>query len=74
MPTFVDYLDEYVVEEGIQRFLLPKVYTFVCSIDEPHIVETDVIYQSDMREGTFVFCSKHREFVDVSVKRELVEV
>lgn len=62
----VSYLDEYVLEDGIQRFMLPKPYTFVCTIGRTHAVESEIVFLSDRREGTFVFCPKHSEFIDVS--------
>lgn len=71
MTVFVSYLDEYVIIEGIQRFMLPKKYTFVCTIGEPHKVDTEIIYQSDKKEGTFVFCPKHNEFIDVSAEEKV---
>lgn len=66
----VSYLDEYVLDNGIQRFMLPKPLTFVCSIGTTHAVESEIIFLSDKREGTFVFCPKHNEFIDVSIKEE----
>ena len=71
MTVSVDYLDEYVVEEGVQRFMFPKPQTFVCTLKEPHLVETDIIYMSDKKEGAFIFCRKHHEFVDISAPKIL---
>lgn len=70
MTIVVQYLDEYVLDEGIQRFTLPRVCTFVCTIKNPHRIETDIIFQSDKQKGTFVFCPKHYDFIDVSIKPE----
>ena len=64
--NFIDYIDEYVLEEGIQRFQFRKRQTFVCTIKEPHLVEASVIYLSDKKEGCFIFCPKHHDFFDVS--------
>lgn len=67
-PNLIHYIDEYVLEEGIQRFMFPKPQTFVCTLNEPHLVKANVIFLSDKREGAFVFCRKCHEFLDVSCK------
>jgi hypothetical protein len=59
------YLDEYVLEDGIQRFQFPKQQTFVCSIEKPHLVKTSIIFLSDKAKGAFIFCRKHNDFFDV---------
>ena len=69
-PNLLHYLDEYVVEEGLQRFMFPHRQTFVCTLAEPHLVETEVIFLSDKKEGAFIYCSKHHDFFDVSYHGE----
>ena len=65
-PNLNHYVDEYVVEDGIQRFQFPKPQTFVCTIKEPHFVKTSTVFVSDKKKGAFIFCPEHHEFFDVS--------
>lgn len=73
VPNLIHYLSEYVLEEGIQKFMFPRRETFACTIEEPHLVETDVIFLSDKKKGAFIYCPKHHDFFDVSCKEELTE-
>ena len=72
-PRIARYIDEYVLEEGIQRFRLDEPITVVCSIKEPHTVRTDRFYSSDKKEGAFVFCPVHHDFFDASVDRRIIK-
>ena len=65
----IHYMDEYVLEEGIQRFMFPKPQTFICDIKEPRLVKAYVTFLSDKTEGAFIYCRKHHDFFDVSVIR-----
>ena len=66
------YIDDYVLEEGIQRFWI-KTQTFACVIEEPHLVKVNVIFLSDKKKGAFVLCPKHHDFFDVSIQDGLRE-
>ena len=72
-PNLIHYIDEYVIEEGIQRFRFPMRQTFVCTLKEPHLVDTDLVFISDKKKGAFIYCPKHHDFFDVSFKPELNE-
>ena len=70
-PNLIHYVDEYVLEEGVQRFRFPKRQTFACSLesDKPHLVETWHVFLSDKKQGAFIYCSQHHEFFDVEIKK-----
>lgn len=67
--NFVRYLDKYVLEEGLSRFMFDKPITVACTLKkgEMHLVKTDVIFESNKQEGEFVFCPRHKEFFNIGV-------
>ena len=69
-PNLIHYIDEYVLEEGAQRFQFPKPQTFVCTLKQPHLVETSLVFLSDRKKGAFIYCPKHHDFFDVSFREE----
>jgi hypothetical protein len=72
-PSIADFLSDGPFE-GMEKFLLPEKMAFAhgCrSPEESHLIETDVIYLK--RKKSFVFCSIHKEYVDVSVTKSQVQ-
>lgn len=69
--NLIDFLDDWGLEEGIQRFMFPKRQTFLCTLEELHLVETWLIYLSDKRKGAYIFCPEHHDFVNVSYENKV---
>ena len=73
-PRIAHYLDEYVLEEGIERYFLDELVTVVCCIKGyPHTVITRKFYLSDKKKGTFAFCPIHNDFFYASIDRREIK-
>lgn len=55
--------------EGLDEFILEKNIEVVCTLDPNHVhfISTNVLVTSQKLKGhTFVFCDKHKDFMDVT--------